>query len=60
VASLISVPFQYNYDSNFCPDDDGSRSLLNIQPVWPFSIGEDWNLITRTIVPVVSQTYLTP
>ena len=54
------MPFQYNYDSNFGPDDDGSRSLLNIQPVCPFSIGEDWNLITRTIVPVVSQTDLTP
>lgn len=55
VASLISLPFQYNYDSNFGPNDDGSKSLLNIQPVWPFSLGEKWNLITRTIVPVVSQ-----
>ena len=60
VASLISVPFQYNYDTNFGPDEDGSKSLLNIQPVWPFSLGEDWNLITRTIVPVVSQTDLPP
>jgi hypothetical protein len=60
VASLISVPFQYNYDTNFGADDDGSKSLLNIQPVWPFSLGEDWNLITRTIVPVVSQTDLPP
>ena len=60
VASLISVPFQYNYDANFGPKEDGSKSLLNIQPVWPFSLGEDWNLITRTIVPVVSQTDLPP
>ena len=55
VASLISVPLQYNYDENYGPNDDGSKSVLNIQPVWPFSIGEKWNLITRTIIPLVDQ-----
>jgi hypothetical protein len=55
VASLISVPLQYNYDENFGPDDKGSKSVLNIQPVWPFSLNEDWNLITRTIIPLVDQ-----
>ena len=54
VASLISVPLQYNYDSDFGRDDDGSRSVLNIQPVVPVSLNEDWNLILRTIVPVVN------
>ena len=60
VASLISVPLQYNYDGNYGPDDDGSKSLLNIQPVWPFSLGEKWNLITRTIVPIVAQHEIRP
>jgi hypothetical protein len=55
VAALISVPLQYNYDENYGPDDEGSRSVLNIQPVIPFSLGEDWNLITRTIVPLIDQ-----
>jgi hypothetical protein len=55
VSSLISVPFQYNYDSGF-GDGDGVRSFINIQPVIPFSIGEDWNLISRTILPVVNQS----
>lgn len=55
VAALISVPLQYNYDENFGADDKGSKSVLNIQPVIPFSIGEDWNLITRTIVPLIDQ-----
>jgi hypothetical protein len=54
VAALISIPFQLNYDENIGPDDDGSRWTLNIQPVVPFSIGEDWNLISRSILPVVS------
>ena len=55
VASLISVPLQYNYDENFGPDDKGSKSVLNIQPVIPFSLDKDWNLITRTIIPLVDQ-----
>jgi hypothetical protein len=54
VASLISVPFQFNLDTGLGPKD-AERLTLNIQPVIPFSISEDWNLITRTIVPVVYQ-----
>lgn len=54
LASLISVPFQFNYDTGFGPKD-ADRVTLNIQPVIPFSISEDWNLITRTIVPVIYQ-----
>ncbi len=54
ISSLISVPFQYNYNDGF-GDGDGQQSYVNIQPVIPFSIGEDWNLISRTIIPVVNQ-----
>ena len=55
VAALISVPFQLNYDQDFGKDDKGSKWLLNIQPVIPFSLSEDWNLITRTIVPLAAE-----
>ena len=55
VASLVSVPFQYNYDEHYGPADAGSVSKLNIQPVIPLTLGSDWNLITRTIVPLVDQ-----
>lgn len=54
VASLISVPFQYNYDGGYGPLG-GHKSVLNIQPVIPFSIDDDWNVISRTIVPVITQ-----
>lgn len=54
VAALISVPIQFNYDDGFA--NDGHRTLLNIQPVIPMSISQDWNLISRTILPVVSQS----
>ena len=59
VASLISLPFQNNTDFGIGPDDS-TRNTLNIQPVWPFSLSESWNLITRTIVPVISQPGVAP
>jgi hypothetical protein len=52
VASLISVPFQFNYDQGINPLDTGKRVTLNIQPVIPFTLTPDWNLISRTIMPV--------
>ena len=53
VASMISLPFQSNTDFNFGPLDK-TQSVLNVQPVIPFDLNENWNLITRTIVPIVS------
>jgi hypothetical protein len=54
VANLISLPLQNNTNFSIGPDDE-TQNILNIQPVWPVSINDDWNLITRTILPVVSQ-----
>jgi len=54
VANLISLPFQNNTNFGIGPDDE-TQNILNIQPVWPVSLNEKWNLITRTILPVVSQ-----
>ena len=55
VASLISVPFQNNFDFGAGPNGDGFQYKVNIQPVIPISLSEDWNLISRTILPVVYQ-----
>jgi hypothetical protein len=55
ISNLISVPLQYNYDENYGVDDNGSKHSVNIQPVIPFSITEDLNIISRTILPVISQ-----
>ena len=53
VASLISVPFQFNWDTGIGPKD-ADRTTLNIQPVIPFSLNDNWNLISRTILPIVN------
>jgi hypothetical protein len=55
IASLISVPFQANEDFGYGPSHNGYKFTLNIQPVIPISISKDWNLILRTIFPIVSQ-----
>ena len=59
VGNLVSVPFQNNTNFNYGPQD-GTQNILNIQPVIPFSPSEDWNIITRTIIPVVTQPGFTP
>jgi hypothetical protein len=60
VASLISVPFQGNWDRDIGPDEAGRRFTMNIQPVIPFELNRDWNLISRTILPVVDQSNIFP
>jgi hypothetical protein len=55
VAALISVPLQNNFDFGAGPTGDGFQYKLNIQPVIPISLNDDWNLISRTILPYVYQ-----
>jgi hypothetical protein len=60
IANLISVPLQYNYDADIGPEEDGTRSQLKIQPVIPITLNDDWNVISRTIVPVTYQDDVFP
>jgi len=55
VASLISVPIQNNFDWGAGPKDDGFQYKVTVQPVIPISLNEDWNVISRTIMPYVYQ-----
>ena len=60
VASLISVPIKIDYDQNIGPIEEGNKTTVTIQPVLPFSISEDWNLISRTLIPLISQHNIVP
>lgn len=55
IAAMISIPLQNNFDWGGGPAGDGFQWKLNVQPVIPVSISEDWNLISRTIIPVIAQ-----
>jgi hypothetical protein len=59
VANMISLPIQNNTDFNFGPRDK-TLNTTNIQPVIPIELNDEWNLITRTIVPIVSQPEIIP
>src|SRR5262245_7972962 len=54
IASLVSVPFQFNWEQNVGPSEL-TRFILNVQPVMPFTVNEDVNLIVRLVAPLVSQ-----
>jgi len=55
IADLISVPLQLNTDFGAGGDDNGVAYTLNVQPVIPVRLNSDWNLISRTIVPLVER-----
>ncbi len=57
---MISVPFQFNYDQNIGPVDDGHKTYVNFQPVIPHQLNDDWNLITRVILPIADQSDIFP
>ncbi len=60
IADLISLPIQFNYDSDIGPKDEGEKIVVNIQPVIPLSIGPNWNMISRTIIPLIDQEDILP
>ncbi len=59
IANLVSVPFQNNTNFNVGPQS-GTQDILNIQPVVPFELNKEWNLITRTIIPLIWQPGFAP
>ena len=54
IANLISVPVQENWNFDI-GQADRTQNVVNIQPVIPFSVSKDWNLITRWITPIIYQ-----
>ncbi len=59
IAAMISLPFQNNTNFNVGPEKR-TQNILNIQPVVPVRVSREWNLVTRTIVPVISQPEFVP
>jgi hypothetical protein len=59
IAKVISLPLQNNLTFGVGPDH-GPQDVLNIQPLLPIQITDDWNVITRTIIPVDYQPALSP
>lgn len=58
-SALYSLPFQLNTNLGYGPDK-GTQELLNIQPVIPFHLNDNWGLVTRTVLPLYWQPSLAP
>src|SRR5215510_2128689 len=58
IANMVSIPFQFNWAGPIEPFDSTGFDL-NFQPVVPFTLNEDWNLILRFILPLVGAPALT-
>jgi len=59
VASLISVPVQNNNNGGIDPGNR-TQDVLNIQPVIPVKVNDNWNLIIRWITPIIAQPLPAP
>jgi len=59
IASMISIPFQENWNFDIGPADR-TQNVFNIQPVIPTKLGAHWNLITRIVTPIIYQPYAIP
>ena len=59
IGDLTVIPLQNDTNFNAGPHR-GTQNILNIQPIIPFSIKENWNLVTRTILPLMWQPSLQP
>ncbi len=59
IASVISVPFENDFYPQTGTNKENSY-VLEMKPVVPFNLSNDWNLITRTIIPVIQEPGLAP
>ena len=60
LTTMIMVPIQVEYNENIGPEDEGTRTTMFVQPIIPFELNDDWNLITRTILPIIEQDDIFP
>jgi len=60
VANMASVPLKLDYERKLGPIEQGTKYQLTVQPVIPFSIGTDWTLISRSLIPLVDMKNVTP
>jgi hypothetical protein len=59
VSSLISVPLQNTNNFGIDPGDR-TQDVLNIQPVIPVKVSDNWNMIVRVITPIIYQPFPAP
>ncbi|HAB17011.1 MAG TPA: neuromedin U [Verrucomicrobiales bacterium] len=59
LAKLVKVPFQNNFNFGIGPEE-ATQWILDVEPVIPVSLNDDWSLITRTVIPIIDQPSVAP
>jgi hypothetical protein len=59
IARLISIPIENDFNPQTGVDKENSY-VMQFKPVVPFRLSRDWNLITRTIIPIIQVPDLSP
>jgi hypothetical protein len=59
-TSMVKVPLQINYDQKIGPERSGKSYTLAVQPLIPFTLDADWDLISRTIFLATAQKDVSP
>ncbi len=59
VGNITIFPFQNNFNYGYGPYTRLQYNL-NVQPVFPIMLSQNWTLVARTIIPVVNQPSSSP
>ncbi len=62
IASMISVPFQFNFQFNINNaegGENGYKMVMNLQPILPLRLSGKYTLINRLIIPFMTQKDVT-
>jgi hypothetical protein len=59
IANVVSIPLENDFNPETGINQKDSY-VLQVKPVVPFKLSDDWTLITRTIVPVIQVPDLSP
>jgi hypothetical protein len=60
LSALASLALLTDFDYHVGPGEDGHRTTLNFQPTLPLHLGDQWNLISRTNLPLIYQEEIAP
>ncbi len=59
VGNITVFPFQNNFNYGYGPYTRLQYNL-NVQPVFPIMLSANWNLVARTIIPILNQPSSAP
>jgi hypothetical protein len=60
LSAMASIATILDFDYHIGPGEDGHRTTMFVQPTIPIHLGESWNVVSRTNLPIVYQEEISP